>query len=100
MLIRCNDARNNCLTLNDGNIIVVENVVSDKNGVTLVGKYMEICGNLYSAPCGSADVGIHVVVPKNDLVSCDLNSVHIKMWRVPYNDRCIVFPLMHTENIS
>lgn len=100
LLIRCNDGRNNCFMLKSGEIIVVENIVQIKKSVTLIVKYMKKLGNFYDAPCDSSDINILVVNLKDSLNSCNLSSVCCKMWRMPYKNNYIVFPLIYSDASS
>lgn len=97
-LIRCNDYKNDCFMLHNGKIIIVENIVSQDNSTLLIGKEMKKCGSFYSLPLDSSIINIYIITTENSkLEAFDFKTVRYKMWKLPYKNHFVVFPLLHAD---
>lgn len=55
------DHLNNCCTLINGNIILIENIVHWNNEFKIIGRKFMIVENFYTRPCESKEIGIFSV---------------------------------------
>lgn len=100
-LINCMDNKNNCLMLKDGSVINVYSFSTFNSKSYIVGRKLELQGNLYDKPLLSNSLNITIMKdtsnPYNEWLCCDIIQ---KMLKVPYKNYIIVFPILHTYHIK
>lgn len=99
-MIRCNDKRNNCCMLENGEYIEVENIIQCKdNMIFVIGKKLLNVQDLYDVPMKSSLLQINIVNKnyENQTSSAwNINYVAAKAWKIPYGEQLVVYPLIHT----
>lgn len=96
--ISSGDIRNNCFLLKNGSFVLIENIIQNNTDKTIfvIGKYLTTVKDLYTSPCNSSDLGIHIVdVTDNLLHMWNINEIKKKMWKIKFNSYNVVFPLLH-----
>lgn len=88
---------NNCCSLDNGTIICVKNIIQSNNNQSfLIGEEFLIKENVYTQPCESSELGVYLVSHKSSLKSWNANEILCKCFKIPYGDKFVVFPLVHT----
>lgn len=87
----------NCCTLSDGSIVDVKNIVLTNEGVVLLGQSYLLKENFFDLPCESSQINIFVVSEPGPLKSWDISTVLYKNVKLTYEDKHVVFPLLHLE---
>ncbi|XP_011706765.1 PREDICTED: uncharacterized protein LOC105461942 [Wasmannia auropunctata] len=87
-----------CCGLSCGAIVCIKNVAycSKRNTLVIIGLEFLKKEKLFSIPCPSSLLGIHIVHTYSDLKSWPLKNVTRKYVQLPYgNEKYAVFPLLH-----
>lgn len=96
--IDCSKNRDNCLLLNNNTVIIAHNIFcldGDKE-YKIIGEELKKVQNLYTVPCDSSLVGIHVAKKMQGLKEWPVSSVVNKMWKIPLSeDLYVVNSLLH-----
>lgn len=84
----------NCCYLN-GSVILIKNFIQTENGIMILGhEYLEK-KNFYDTPCESSELNIFEVNRLGPLLSWNLNNDICKMVKLTYDNKSVVFPLIH-----
>ncbi|KYN00040.1 hypothetical protein ALC62_09202 [Cyphomyrmex costatus] len=95
--IYCDNERNNCVLLNNGDVVLIFNLVqSNDNNKFIIGKKLRYLDNLYSSPCASSTFNIQIVKIEDQLQIWPCDKLQAKMWIMSLNKNHIVFPIIHT----
>ena len=87
-----------CCALQDGSIILLENIAQSKENTTvLIGRKFLSVKDLYTIPCNSSLLGIHRVSALSSLSSWPLESFKSKCFRIPFEEDFAVIPLLHCD---
>lgn len=92
----------NCCILKDSRVVIIENISANVAGqrVLIARKFLEM-HDLYSVPCQSSNLGIHVVSQPLELQVWPLTHVQNKCVCLPIHSGRIeefaVFPLRHSS---
>ncbi|KYQ48397.1 hypothetical protein ALC60_12559 [Trachymyrmex zeteki] len=79
--INCDNERNNCVLLNNGDVVLIFNLVqSNDNNKFIIGKKLRYLDNLYSSPCASSTFNIQIVKIQNQLQIWPCDKLQAKMW--------------------
>jgi len=85
--IHCDNKKNNCVLLNNGNVVLIFNLVqSHENNKFIIGKKLRYLENLYSLPCVSSTFNIQIMKIKNQLRIWQCINIQAKMWSMPLNE--------------
>ncbi|KAB0790543.1 hypothetical protein PPYR_05331 [Photinus pyralis] len=90
------DDSNNCCFMNDNSVVIIKNIVSLNNVVTVIGQKYLVLENLYNLPCESSKLNIFVVSKEGPIKSWELPQVLHKFFKLTLNNKVVVFPLLHT----
>ncbi|XP_051165727.1 uncharacterized protein LOC127284370 [Leptopilina boulardi] len=95
--LNCNNSKDSCVLLDDGNFAVISNIVQQQSGkICLIGKLYLPIEKLYH-DLDSSFLNIHYASQSqssnNHLIHVD--NVVTKAWKVPCKSRIIVLPLAH-----
>lgn len=96
--IDCNSEANNCIMTKSGILLIVKNVVKCINNTTYVVGYQlrKTDDILYSRPFSSDNLDIYVVEEINcNVISCPLDEIQGKMWKIKFNSKLYVIPIRH-----
>ena len=79
-------------------IVRVINIVHTRSGKYLiVGKVQTKIGNLYETPFKSEILGVNVISGElSQIQYWIVEKISAKLFRMPYNDNFVVFPILHT----
>ena len=96
--IHCANQQNNCILLENGNVVLVLNFVKSEDSTKLIiGKKLKHVKNLYLLPCKSNTFNIQIVTEEDRVRVWPCEKIKSKMWKMPYkNNLSIVFPIIHT----
>ncbi|KYN14905.1 hypothetical protein ALC57_12880 [Trachymyrmex cornetzi] len=97
--IHSNSASNNCISLENGTVVSVLNLVKrSDNSKFIIGKKLKVVKDLYSDPvypCASKELGVQVM--REDIAVWPCENIRNKMWKMPYDqNQFVVFPVIHT----
>lgn len=98
-MIRCDDKKNNCCVLENGEYIEVENIIQRNDEIFVIGKKLLIVTDLYDVPLKSSLLQINIVnknYENQTLNEWNVNNVVAKVWKIPYGEQFVVCPLIHT----
>ena len=86
-----------CVLLTNGVIAVIYNIIlCPEEEYKILGEELQKIRNLYTEPCESSLIGIHVVKIKQGLKQWPVSSILNKMWKIPYKeDLYVVNSLLH-----
>ena len=87
-----------CLVDVHGKIFKCINILVMHNSIYLYAK--ELCihsEELFTYPCNSSDLGIHVVTETSTLHCVSIRDVHSKLVMLPYSNKFVVIPLLHSS---
>lgn len=94
--INCNNSKDSCVLLKDGNFAVITNIVQLENGkIGFIGNQYVPIDDWYSSP-KSGLFNIHVI--QGQSIKSQLwypESIDRKAWKVPCQRRLVAFPLAH-----
>ena len=89
---------NNCCRLNDGSIIIIENIIVSENGHKVIDrKFLQLI-DFYDNPCNSSELGIFQT-PSNNLGPRQIFNVAeivYKCVKLETADTVKIFPLLHS----
>uniref|UniRef100_A0A1Y1KCD2 DUF4218 domain-containing protein n=1 Tax=Photinus pyralis TaxID=7054 RepID=A0A1Y1KCD2_PHOPY len=89
----------NCCGLKDKSIISIENFVTNSNDdLFIIGRKFNTCKDFYLQPCPSSTLGIYVVDDLGPLGSWNVEEISCKFFKMNYNDKFVVVPLLHSIN--
>jgi len=96
--IHCTNQRNNCVLLENGNVVSVLNLVKSEDSTKLIiGKKLKHVKSLYLLPCESKTFNIQIVIEEDRIRVWTCEKIEAKMWKMPYKDNLsVVFPIIHT----
>lgn len=86
----------NCCSLKNGSVVCLENIIQTNTESVIIGKEYLTKTNFYTEPCESSELGIYVVSQLGLLKSWNINDIASKCLKLSFNEKCIVFPLLHT----
>ncbi|EFN62126.1 hypothetical protein EAG_00312, partial [Camponotus floridanus] len=88
---------NNCCSLNDGSIVIIENIVTNAaNDLFIIGRKFINLSDLYTDPCNSSFLGIYKSTAKcENLLAWPLTFVKTKYVKFNFYDTFILLPLLH-----
>ncbi|XP_077540823.1 uncharacterized protein LOC144153059 [Haemaphysalis longicornis] len=90
--------KNSCCVLADGSVVVIENIAHlPSKAPCIIGRKFLQRKDLYSSPCPSSMLGIHVVSQLSNLRFWPLESVEQKCVKLAFKRETVVFPLLHTR---
>lgn len=77
------------------------NYIIDKvNVIYIIGYKIKIIDTIpfYSTPCESFKINNKIVAEnKNPFLKCyNISDIHAKVWRMPYKDKFVVVPIIHS----
>lgn len=88
---------NNCCLLNDGSIVSIQNFATKSNQIVLIGyRYLSV-DDLFKSPCKSSDFNIYVISNPGPLEVFAVGEVANKCVKLDFENKNVVFPLLHTE---
>lgn len=92
---------NNCCGLNDGSIVMIENIVTTStNDLCIIGRQFINLSNFYTKPCNSSLLGIYTSNGCGALSSWPITLVTMKYVKLDIcNSTFVLLPLLHTEKI-
>lgn len=94
--INCNNSKDACVLLKDGNFTVIENILKLKSGnICFIGKKYSPIDDLYKNPNSSL---FNISIAKNvssESKLFNMEDIHTKTWKVPCKRGIIVIPLAH-----
>lgn len=96
------DSANNCCGLEDGSIVIVQQILwhVQLNDFVITGKKFLQKRNVYNLPCASSLLNTYIVSTLSQNKMWPLSSVNKKFFILPYqNNNHVVVPLLHNENI-
>lgn len=97
--IDCSKNRDNCLLLNNNTVVVARNFCFDDDDETeykIIGEELKKVENLYTTPCESSFVGIHIAKKMQGLKEWPVSSIANKMWKIPLSENLyVVNSLLH-----
>ncbi|KYQ60589.1 hypothetical protein ALC60_00349 [Trachymyrmex zeteki] len=99
--IHSNSASNNCISLENGTVVSVLNLVKrSDNTKFIIGKKLKVVKDLYSDPvypCTSKELGVQVMREDTAVCLWPCENIRNKMWKMPYDqNQFVVFPVIHT----
>ncbi|XP_076666305.1 uncharacterized protein LOC143367920 [Andrena cerasifolii] len=90
---------NNCCRLNDGSIIIIENIIVSENEQKIIGrKFLQLL-DFYDNPCNSTELGIFQTPSNNNLGPRQIFNVAeiaYKCVKLETSDNVQIFPLLHS----
>lgn len=99
----CQDERNNCCQLKNGKIVIVEELITSKNGIkTLrVREFHEATDFYCLKDFRSSIVGVYKVAKLSHTFICiPVTDLQSKCYRMPYRDGFVVATLLHSSKVS
>lgn len=92
--------QNNCCSLEDGSIVVIENFANLKTSKqkVIVGRKFLQTGSLFSFPCESTLFGIFFATNLSSLQTWPIDAIKFKYFRMPLKIGFAVLPLIHSES--
>lgn len=79
---------------------IVETLTDKDNVIYIIGYKMKIIDTIpfYSTPCESLKINIKIVAEKKNpsLHSWNILDIHAKVWRMPFKDKFVVVPIIHS----
>ncbi|CAG9762680.1 unnamed protein product [Ceutorhynchus assimilis] len=95
-VLKCK-APNNYCSLISGKIIHVRNFIEVDNKIVIVGNSFAKQENFYEAPCESSIINIFEISNRNPkLEMWSIEEIQFKCVKLDYQDKFVVFPLVHT----
>lgn len=98
-IIKLNNG-NNCFELENGDVVVIENIATSKVKQTLlvIGRRFTKLSDFFTTPCSSNLLGIQSASEFSHLQTWDLNCLKKKMMLLPLNaTTSVVIPLLHLQ---
>lgn len=97
-VIKC-IAPNNCCGLNDGTVIIVENIAtSSDEQMVVIGRKFNTIEDYFFNPCKSSFLKSFKVSNLGRLDYWPINSVMLKYVRLSFSGTFVIIPLLHIEN--
>lgn len=95
--IQCRDCKNNCFLLKDDTPVIIENILNEGNVISVIGKKMTRLGDVFFSPCSSSALlgVVYATLDDNCLFSWNISDIKCKVWKIPYNNKFALFPLLH-----
>lgn len=96
-----NDSANNCCGLEDGSIVIVQQIIwhVQLNDFVIIGKNFLQKRNVYDLPCASSLLNTYIISTLSQNKMWLLSSIKHKFFIMPYqNTTYVVVPLLHNEN--
>lgn len=95
--INCNNSKDACVLLKDGNFAVIENIIKLKNGnISFIGKSYSPIDSLYENPNSSLFNINFASYDNSERQMFNIENIHTKVWKVPCKRGTImVIPLAH-----
>lgn len=88
----------NCVMLNDGQVVLIENVIKDDSGIRLVGRTFKYFEDMFQSPCLSKYVNICVANSPGSLQEYEVADVVFKCVYYPQkNDKYVILPMVHSQ---
>lgn len=93
----CNDNKNDCVILKDNTIVCVLNIAkSQNNSLYIIGKKLIPDTNLFIIPCESQHLGIVIAYQNRCIESWLCQNIRAKAYKIPYQNKYIILPILHT----
>lgn len=94
--INCNNSKDTCILLKDGNFAVIENIIKKQNDkICFIERKYFRTDNLYENPDSSL-FNINIVYSvKLHKELFEIHDIYTKVWKVPCEKGLIVLPLSH-----
>lgn len=95
--IDCKSEANNCIMTKGGNLLSVKNIVKcTDDTIYIVGYQLRKTDSLYLRPFPSENLDIYAAEEINsNVISCPLDEVQGKMWKIKFNSKLYVIPIRH-----
>lgn len=98
--LNCNDNKNNCVILKNNTIVCVLNIAkSENNNLYIIGKKLIPDTNLFITPCESQHLGIVIAKQNKHIESWLCHNICAKAYKIQYQDKFIILPILHTTII-
>lgn len=92
-----NKEPDNCCSLLNGYIILIENIVLNMDQqFNIIGRRFMVLENFYEDPCSSSQLGIYHASSIGCLEMFSVNDIKHKCIKFPYRNNFVIFPLIHT----
>lgn len=86
---------NNCCTLSNGDIILIENIVDYNDEFKLIGRKFLTVENFYTRPCESKEIGIFSVDNPGPLQIFNAMDISFKCVVLNWEEKHVIFPQIH-----
>lgn len=88
---------NNCCTLKNGELIIINNFVKQNNSLNMIGRKYLKKDCFYNNPCHSSEINIFSVSDKNLGPSehFDVADIYYKCLKLKFEEQYVIMPLLH-----
>lgn len=97
-LYKVGNKADNCCGLKGGNIVVLENIAHKNGKCYVIGREFLIKEELFTSPCTSSYLGIHIVHNLSELKIWPADELFNKYYKIPHNNKFVAVPLLHMQN--
>ena len=88
----------NCCMLNDGSIVLIENICHDNTSTPVfIGRSFQRKTDFYHVPCPSSKLNIYEVNSPSKLQYWHLSAIKYKCCYLKYKSNFVIYPLIHTQ---
>lgn len=86
---------NNCCFLKNGSVVCLKNIIHTESEKFIIGQEYLIKESFYTEPCESSELGIYLVSKQGLLNIWNVDQIMCKCFKISYEEKCIVYPLLH-----